>query len=289
MTDLASFDARSPGAVAELLRERGIRPDKALGQNFLVDRNVLLRIVEAAELQTGDEVLEIGAGLGALTETLLATGARVTAVEKDPALQPILHERFAQNPSFSLVCGDALGMDFSEFFAPPRSAKLVSNLPYSVGTRIAVDAALGLTPPNSMTLLLQKEVCRRFAAWPGDPDRGAVSVLLQRLYDVKIVRDVPPGCFLPRPEVVSSVVTLRRHERHPLSPGESADFNAFVKTAFLHRRKQLKSALRGHGALSDDAIINAFEIAGVSPTARAETLSLDNWIRLSRAFRDGRK
>ena len=282
MTDLATFDACSPRAVAELLRERDIRPDKALGQNFLIDRNVLLRIVEAAELRPGDEVLEIGAGLGALTEALLAAGTRVVAVEKDPALQPVLRDRFPGNPSFSLLCGDALGMDFSPYFAPPRSAKLVSNLPYSVGTRIAVDAALGPAPPVGMTLLLQKEVCRRFAAAPGDPDRGAVSVLLQRLYDVKIARDVPPGCFLPRPEVVSSVVTLRRHARHPLPPAEAARFAAFVKRAFLHRRKQLKSTLRG--ALPEEATLAAFAQAGVPPAARPESLSLANWLALCRAF-----
>ena len=275
----------SPREVSALLRARGIRPSKALGQNFLVDRNVLARIVEAADLPPGAGVLEIGAGLGALTEALLAAGARVTAVEKDPALQPILRERFGANPAFELVCGDALELDLGALFAAGRT-HLVSNLPYSVGSRVVVDAATCAHPPERMTLLLQKEVCERFAAPEGSPERGAASVWLQRLYDVALVRDVPPSCFVPRPEVVSSVLVLARHRRHPLDAEADALFRALSKAAFLHRRKQLAASLRSAGPLSRPTgfIREALLAVDAAETARPEELSVPQWIALSRLW-----
>ena len=281
----AATNLCSPREVSALLRARGIRPSKALGQNFLVDRNVLSRIVEAADLPPGARVLEVGAGLGALTSALLEAGARVTAVEKDAALQPILRERFGANPAFELVCGDALELDLDALFAAGRT-HLVSNLPYSVGSRIVVEAATCAHPPERMTLLLQKEVCERFAAPEGSPERGAASVWLQRLYDVSLARDVPPSCFVPRPEVVSSVLVLARHGRHPLDPAADALFRALSKAAFLPRRKQLAASLRSAGPLSRpaDFVREALLAVGASETARPEELSVPQWIALSRLW-----
>lgn len=280
------FRDESPRDVAALLRDRGIRPSKALGQNFLADGNVLDRIVEEAFLAPGAAVVEVGPGLGALTARLLRAGARVTAVEKDPALQPLLEERFAGEPRFSLVRGDALETDLAALFEA-GATHLVSNLPYSVGSRVVLDAATCRHPPERMVLLLQKEVGRRFAAREGAPDRGSVSVALQRRYDVSLARDVPASCFVPRPEVVSSVVVLQRHGRHALSPGDSALFDALVKAAFLHRRKQLASSMRSAGALSRSAdfVRSALSAAGAAATARPEDLSLGQWLSLAAAWR----
>ena len=278
----ADVNLCSPREVSELLRARGIRPSKALGQNFLVDRNVLARIVEAAGVGPGTGVLEVGAGLGVLTAALLAAGARVTAVEKDPALQPLLRERFGADPRFELVCGDALALDFAALFAAGRT-HLVSNLPYSVGSRVVVEAATCAHPPERMALLLQKEVCRRFAAPEGSPERGAASVWVQRLYDARLVRDVPPSCFVPRPEVTSSVLVLSRHGRFPLAPDEDALLRALSRAAFLHRRKQLAASLRDAGALSrpPDFVRAALAAAGAPETARPGELSVAQWISFS--------
>ena len=279
------FRDESPREVSELLRARGIRPSKALGQNFLADGNVLDRIVDEARLAPGAGVVEVGPGLGALTARLLRAGARVTAVEKDPALQPLLEERFAGEPRFSLVRGDALETDLAALFGA-GATHLVSNLPYSVGSRVVLDAATCRRPPERMVLLLQKEVGRRFAAREGAPDRGSVSVALQRRYDVSLARDVPASCFVPRPEVVSSVVVLERHGRHPLSPEDSALFDSLVKAAFLHRRKQLASSMRSAGALSRSAdfVRSALAAAGAEATARPEDLSLSQWLSLAAAW-----
>ena len=278
----ADVNLCSPREVSALLRERGIRPSKALGQNFLVDRNVLARIVEAAGVGPGTGVLEVGAGLGVLTAALLAAGARVTSVEKDPALQPLLRERFGADPDFELVCGDALALDFAALFAAGRT-HLVSNLPYSVGSRVVVEAATCAHPPERMALLLQKEVCQRFAAPEGSAERGAASVWVQRLYDARLVRDVPPSCFVPRPEVTSSVLVLSRHGRFPLAPEEDALLRALSKAAFQHRRKQLAASLRDAGALSrpPDFVRAALAAAGAPETARPGELSVAQWIAFS--------
>lgn len=278
----ADFRDESPREVSELLRARGIKPSKALGQNFLADGNVLDRIVDEARIGPGTGVVEVGPGLGALTARLLRAGARVTAVEKDPALQPLLEERFAGEPRFSLVRGDALETDFAALFAA-GATHLVSNLPYSVGSRVVVDAATCRVPPRRMVLLLQKEVGRRFAAREGAPDRSAVSVVLQRRYDVSLARDVQASCFVPRPEVVSSVVVLEKHGRHPLPPDAAARFDSLAKAAFLHRRKQLASSMRHAGALSRDAgfVRAALRSAGAPETARPEDLSLVQWLSLA--------
>ena len=281
--DATAVNYCSPREVGALLRERGIRPSKALGQNFLVDRNVLDRIVEAAGPLAGRHVVEVGAGLGVLTAALLAAGARVTAVEKDEALWPVLEERFGGRGGFSLVKGDALRLDWDALFARPDGPRrLVSNLPYY--------AASCAAPPESMTLLLQKEVGERFAAREGSAARGAASVWLQRLYDVRAVREVPPGCFLPRPEVTSVVLSLRLHGRHPLGSAAAAAFRGLVREAFLHRRKQLASAMRGAGGgfARDAAFVRAaLRAVGASETARAEELSVERWLALAAAWGGG--
>lgn len=276
----------SPKAVAELLRRHGIQPSKALGQNFLIDRNVLRQIVKAGGVGEGTRVLEVGPGLGVLTEELLAAGAFVTSVEKDDHLWPVLEERFAGRPAFELVKGDALDLDYGAFLSERGITHLVANLPYSVGTRVVVEAATCAAPPRQMTLLLQKEVCQRFAAPVRSPDRGAVSVWLQRCYDVSLVRDVPPGCFVPRPDVVSTVVSLARHDRFPLSADEDRRFRALVKTAFLHRRKQLAASMKSAGdfALPAPRIRELLESVGAEPTARAEELSVEQWLHLAAAW-----
>ena len=285
----SQFNSASPRAVTALLESRGIKPNKTLGQNFLIDGNTLALIADAAELAPDAKVLEVGPGLGSLTERLLARCAHVSAVEKDPALAAFLRERFARNPKLTVIEGDALECGIQDFFKSGAAHSLVSNLPYSVGTRVVVEAALGAIPPFSMTLLLQKEVAERFAAAPRTPDYGALSVRLQTLYEIRVVRKVPPTCFYPPPEVLSAIVTLRL--RKVLPPHAAMlKLHALSKAAFLNRRKQLASSMRdsskmGHAsdtiARPAEFIRDALLQVGANPAARPEELSVAQWGKLS--------
>lgn len=273
----------SPKAVAALLAAHGIRPNKTLGQNFLIDRNILNHIIEAAELTPHTRVLEVGPGLGVLTEPLLINSQHLTAIEKDPGLHGILQARWGNDPRLTLILGDALATDLCAIFAS-GTTHLISNLPYAVGVRVVVDAACCETPPDVMVLLLQKEVGERFTASPGTADIGAVTIWLQQRYTVTRVRTVKPTCFHPRPEVMSAVVKLTRHHRFPLNPAERNKMRRLTKAAFLHRRKQLASAMRNAtDDLARDATRTrkALAACGASEATRPEDLSVEQWISLA--------
>jgi len=276
----------SPREVMALLESGGIRPNKVLGQNFLIDRNILDAIVAAAELSSADVAIEVGPGLGVLTEQLMARCAKVVAIEKDAGLHQILERRWGGDPRLELIHADALDADLASRFAA-GATRLVSNLPYSVGVRVVVDAATCEAAPAVMVVLLQKEVAERFVAGPGTSDMGAVSIWLQQRYDIALVKTVKPSCFHPRPEVVSAVVKLVRHERFPLDAAARAALQALTKAAFLHRRKQLAASLRdAPGGLAREAAFTrrALAACGASETARAEELSVEQWIGLSAAW-----
>lgn len=273
----------SPKAVAALLAAHDIRPNKVLGQNFLIDRNILNHIVDAAELHPDVRVLEVGPGLGVLTEPLLANSQHVIAIEKDEGLHSILQTRWGDDPRLTLMLDDALDVDLCAIFAA-GTTRLISNLPYSVGVRVVVDAACCETPPDIMVLLLQKEVGDRFTAKPGTADMGAVTIWLQQRYTVSRIRTVKPTCFHPRPEVMSAVIKLSRHDRFPLNSAERDKLRRLTKTAFLHRRKQLASAMRSatDGLAREAAHTREGLVAcGAPETARPEDLSVEQWISLA--------
>ena len=274
----------APSEIQAILAARGLRPNHAFGQNFLIDRHVLDFIVEAAALSPGDRVLEVGPGLGALTQELMERGARVLAVEKDEGLHAILADRWGADPRLELRLGDAMELDYSAVFAPDACRYLVSNLPYSVGTRIVVEAAIQPAPPERIVVLVQKEVAERFIARPRTADMGTVSVWLQQVYDVEIVRLVKPTCFWPPPEVTSAIVRMRRHHRLPLGEEERARLRALTRIAFQHRRKQMASLFRTapDGLVATPETMRARLTAlGLPPTARAEELSVEQWCRLA--------
>ena len=263
----------SPSQVKAWCIGSGFHPNKVLGQNFLVDRNVLEAIVGAGlDGVAGDppSVLEIGPGLGVMTEELLRRGCRVTAVEKDPVLAARLADALGRPAGLAVVEGDALaivergGMDFCSFDA------MVSNLPYQAGTRMLLELA-ALRAPATMTVLVQTEVAERLAAREGSKMRGLAGVLAQLDYDVRIVRKVPASCFWPRPRVGSAVVRLDRHDRNAaLTDGERRLFKSIVKRAFSQRRKQL-------GRVFKDM---------VQSTARAEELANEDWIALTKGLKE---
>ncbi len=285
-TDLAATppeNLTSPKTVQALLATHGIRPNKTLGQNFLIDRNILDHIVAAADVKPDVHVLEVGPGLGVLTEALLARARHVTAIEKDGGLFRILNNRWGGDPRLTLIEGDALEADLPGILAG-GATRLVSNLPYAVGVRVVVDAACCATPPDVMVLLLQNEVAERFTAPPGTSAIGAVTIWLQQRYTVTRVRTVKPACFLPRPDVLSAVVKLVRHARFPLDDAAHAKLRHLTKTAFLHRRKQLVAAMRhAPDGLARDAAFTRAALAacGAPADARPEALSVEQWIHVS--------
>ena len=260
-----SAGMRSLSAVRGWCIANGFHPNRTLGQNFLVDRNSLDAIADAARIVPGERILEIGPGLGALTETLLERGAKVFAVEKDRALAA----RLAASPpgpagALETVQGDAL--DMARDGALDGFGKCVSNLPYSVGTRILLELAARPGAPRVFVLLVQAEVAARLAAGPGDRERGLAGVRIQLDYDVETVREIPASCFWPRPAVDSAVVRISRRGDAPrLGPAARAVFDSVVRTAFSHRRKQMGTIFRGV----------------VQSAARPEELSLDDWIGLA--------
>jgi len=272
----------SPKVIQDLLANAGLSPRHALGQNFLIDRNILDIIVGAASLTREDHVLEVGPGLGTLTQELLLHAGKVTAVEMDSGLCDILCERWGDEPRFTLRHGDALDIDHAAMTAEGVTC-LVSNLPYAVGTRVVVDAALQSDPPSRIVVLVQKEVAERFAAQPRTHAISPLSINLQQIYAVTLVKLVKPSCFWPPPEVTSAIVRFERHNHFPLSPAERQRLHDIARIAFSQRRKQMATLFRHESApyaAAPEHLKKLLADCGAPPTARAEELSLPQWISI---------
>lgn len=272
----------SPKQVKDWCIERGFHPNRTLGQNFLIDYNTLEAIVDASGVTANQRVLEVGSGLGVLTAALLERGVRVVAVEKDHHLAAWLQESLGTHPSLSLIEADMLALDLDALLADGFDA-FVSNLPYSVGTRILLEVVAHRAAPPSLTVLVQTEVADRLAAPPGGAIRGLSGVWVQRLYDVECVRNVKASCFWPRPSVGSTLIRLSRHDRFALSDAAAQRFREQTKLAFNHRRKQVASLFRRTLYDGDTDMVSAwFAACDIAPTARAEELSLEQWCALAR-------
>ena len=257
------------------LREIRVSPVKTLGQNFLHDQNLARWIVARADLTPYDYVVEVGPGLGALTEFILGSGARVLAIEKDGRLASFVRERFPTE-RLEIVHGDALEFDVRHLFAQPR-VKFIGNLPYNVSSQLLLRFTAYPSPISLWLCMLQREMARRLSAEPGTADYGALTLIVQLHYRVEYLRTVPSSVFLPRPEVDSAFVKIT-----PRAPGELPHYDAelftrLVRAGFSQRRKQLQKLLRDE--VTDwEAVAHA---AGFDPKARAEELSLVQWIALS--------
>lgn len=288
----------SPSQVKDWCISNAFHPNRTLGQNFLIDRNVREAIIDAAGVDAGKRVLEVGPGLGVLTEGMLERGANVFAIEKDTRLAERLQREWkndllearletptVETGELTVVAQDALKTNWDELFAAPFDA-FVSNLPYSVGTRILMDVALHPAAPKSLTVLVQTEVAQRFAAAPGDDARGQAGVWLQLDWEVKVLFSVAGTCFWPRPEVESSVVRLD-YRGGGLNAEERKSFLALSKLCFMHRRKQIGTILRK--APGFEGYLQALEAAGVEATARPETLSAEQWKTMAKTLAAGSK
>ena len=262
-----------------VLDDGGIQLTKSLGQNFLHDGNQLRRIVAAADLQPNDRVLEIGPGLGPLTELLLEQSHEVFAVEMDMRLVAFLRTRFANHPRLRLLHGDGLEVvraNASEW----AGWKLVANLPYSVASPILVELASNAHPPERMTATLQLEVANRLMACGGDDDYGILSLLVQLRYEPQGLFKIPQGCFYPSPDVDSACVTLVRRPRELLTEALRPAFVRLVKLAFSQRRKMMLKLLKRDWPV--EQLIAAFAELGISPQIRAEAVPLEQFVALTK-------
>ena len=268
-------------ALRDVIASHGLSARKALGQNFLLDLNLTAKIARAAGDLSGCDVLEVGPGPGGLTRGLLAEGARrVLAIEKDARCLPALEEIAAAYPGrLEVINADALALDWSAHLTPP--VKVVSNLPYNVGTELLIR---WLTPPawppvwQSLTLMFQREVADRIVAAPGSKTYGRLAILAQWRSDARIALTLPPEAFTPPPKVHSAVVHFTALPS-PRFPADQAVLERVVAKAFNKRRKMLRAALKGLAPDIEDRIL----AAGLKPTDRAEQISIEGFCALARA------
>jgi 16S rRNA (adenine1518-N6/adenine1519-N6)-dimethyltransferase len=261
----------------ESLAAHGLLARKSFGQHFLLDLNVTRKIARLAGPLEGFDVIEVGPGPGGLTRALVETGAaHVTAVEKDPRFLPLLEELAGAAPGrLTLVEADALAVDEAAL-VEGRPAKVVSNLPYNVGTPLLVKWLTGAWRPAGMTLMFQKEVAQRIVARPGSAAYGRLAVIAQAAAEAELAMTLPARAFTPPPKVDSAVVNLRPRADAP-PPEALARLERVTAAAFGQRRKMLRSSLK---TLGGEALCRA---AGIDPDARAETIAVDGFLRLAEA------
>ncbi|HAL92136.1 MAG TPA: ribosomal RNA small subunit methyltransferase A [Verrucomicrobia bacterium] len=268
-----------PSEVRALLTQLDFHPSRLLGQNFLIDRNILNILLDAAELRPDDAVVEVGPGLGVLTDALLSRAGALTAVEKDNRLAPYLRERFADSPKLTLIHSDVLDCDFPALFPRP-GMKLVANLPYAIAARLLVELTAIPNPPALIVVTIQREVAARLEAKPSTDDYGLLSILMQRHYAISTVKHISPSCFWPPPEVQSSISKLVLRAAPLGGPANELALRDLLRHAFSRRRKTMARSLRD----LVPAPLPALEKAGIPPTARAEELPPEAWPPLLRAL-----
>ncbi len=263
------------------LGELGIRPHKRLGQHFLIDANVIQRMVTAAAIHPEDNVLEIGAGLGALSEILVKEVGRLILVEMDATLAERLATRFTHDGHVRMIAADFLRLDLKDTFRE-QSLKVVASLPYNAATPILFRLLNHRTQFPQATVMLQREVAERIMASPGTKAYGVLSVLIQLHATTESVCSVEPRSFFPAPRVHSQVIKLIFHKEPRVAVTDESLFRQIVKAAFNQRRKTLRNALRGVGGTDLEAI---GQRAGIDLQRRGETLSLEAFARLTNSWR----
>jgi 16S rRNA (adenine1518-N6/adenine1519-N6)-dimethyltransferase len=251
------------------------RAKKRFGQHFLVDQGIIEAIVRHFAPRRGERLVEIGPGAGAITGALLERGVRLIAVEIDRDMQALLIERFAPNPDFTLVPGDILSTPI-DLLTAGESIRVIGNLPYNIATQILFHLLGDVRHIEEMYFMVQREVAERLAAPPGSRTYGRPSVMLQRLCRIETDMSIPPQAFRPPPKVVSAMLRLRPRAQPLGGEVDEALFHNIVRAAFVMRRKTLRNALRQWVSPA------AFEQAGIDPVRRAETLSVEDFARLTR-------
>ena len=282
------YNLTAPSQVRDLLDQHGFHTKKSLGQNFLIDRNILDRIVDTAGLAQGTNVLEVGPGIGTLTRALSASAGKVAAVEIDDRLIPILRETTGDRDNITIIQGDILKTDIAGIVAGVFGGgpfTLVANLPYYITSPVIMRFLEEDLPVKRMVVMVQKEVAQRLTASPGTKEWGALSAAAQLYADIDMPMSVPPTVFYPQPQVASGVVRLDKKEVS-LSPAVKAAFFSLMRAGFGKRRKTLQNSLLS--VLGErDAVSRACADAGIDPGARAEALTIAQWIELAEAVTAG--
>ncbi|BAU26204.1 16S rRNA (adenine1518-N6/adenine1519-N6)-dimethyltransferase [Aneurinibacillus soli] len=280
-------DIATPKRTKEILQKYGFSFKKSLGQNFLIDLNILSKIVGAAELTKEKGVIEIGPGIGALTEQLSRQAGKVVAIEIDQRLLPILADTLSPYPHAEVVHGDVLEMDVAsliqERFTEQSSVSVVANLPYYVTSAILMKLLEERLPLENIVVMIQKEVAERISATPGTKAYGALSVLAQFYAEADIVTIVPHTVFIPQPNVDSAVLRLRIRQKPAVEVKSEKMFYRVVKASFAQRRKTLSNNLMNNlfGKDRKEEMLAMLEEAGIDPARRGETLSLEEFARIS--------
>ncbi len=273
-----------PKKTIEVIQKNDFSFKKSFGQNFLVDSHVLDKIIDAADITGEDFVLEVGPGIGTLTEALAEKAWRVVAVEIDQRLIPILTENLSEYKNVEIVNGDILKVDIKEILrekAEGHPVKVVANLPYYITTPIIMELLEQHLAVSSITVMIQKEVAERMQAGPGTKDYGALSLAVQYYSKPYYAANVPPNSFIPRPKVGSAVIRLDVYESSPVSVKDEKLLFRVIKAAFGQRRKMLANALSSDAGITKEQAAAAIEKAGFALTVRGEELSLSEFAHLS--------
>ena len=283
----------NPKYTIEVLQKYGFVFQKRFGQNFLIDTHVLERIIEASEITKDDFVLEIGPGIGTMTQYLAEAAREVTAVEIDDALIPILKDTLKEWDNVTVLHGDILKTDIRKIADEKnqgRPIKVVANLPYYITTPIIMGLFESHVPIDSITIMVQKEVADRMQEGPGSKEYGALSLAVQYYAKPEIVVNVPPSCFMPQPKVGSAVIRLTRHSEQPVTVKSEKLLFQVIRASFNQRRKTLANGLANYGAfgLPKEELQACIEKLGVPVNIRGEALSLEQFAQLSNIIYDHR-
>ena len=273
-------------ATKEVVQKHNFKFSKSLGQNFLIDTNVIDRILEGARVQEGDYVIEVGPGIGTLTKEMGRTAEKVVAIEIDKTLIPILEETLADFPNIEVINQDILKVNVQELVKEKLNGgpvKLIANLPYYITTPIVMKFLEEDIPVTDIVVMVQKEVADRMNAQPNSKDYGALSVAVQYYCDTEIVAKAPRHMFMPQPNVDSTVIGLHVREEKKYNVDNEDIFFKTVKASFGQRRKTLLNSLGGLGFLSKDQIKLALQEANIDEKRRGETLSIEEFASLSNA------
>lgn len=281
----------NPQNTIEILQKYNFNFQKKFGQNFLIDEHVLDKIIRAAEITKDDYVLEIGPGIGTMTQYLACAAREVTAVEIDRALIPILEDTLKEYDNVSIINEDILKVDIAALAKKKnggRPIKVVANLPYYITTPIIMGLFESHVPLESITVMVQKEVADRMQVGPGTKDYGALSLAVQYYAEPYIVANVPPNCFMPRPAVGSAVIRLTRHQKPPVEVMDEKLMFRLIRASFNQRRKTLANGLKNSGELnlSKEVITAAIEKLGKGSSVRGEALDLEEFARLTNIIKE---
>ena len=279
-------DLGNPQNTIEILKKYEFSFQKKYGQNFLIDTHVLDKIIRAAEISSDDFVLEIGPGIGTMTQYLAEAAREVAVVEIDDKLIPILEETLKEYENVTIIHGDILKVDIEGLVQEKnqgRPVKVVANLPYYITTPIIMGLLEGSAPVDSITVMVQKEVADRMKVGPGTKDYGALSLAVQYYARPEIVANVPPNCFIPRPKVGSAVIRLTRHQTPPVQVQDEDFLFRIIRASFNQRRKTLVNSLNNSPELqlTKGQVTKALEQMGLPVAVRGETLTLEQFAELT--------